>query len=444
MRAQVRLDRSGPGGSRRSLGVLLVVLLLLIAVPALALCPASTGSPTNIMDNIAQQLSRNCWSCQLYSSVYYGMRSLVTTTYATLVGSDLGGPALGITIVAVTLLVRFIPFLVGTQDSVETIAGLRMFFFRISIVFIVFLTTGSASVMGPNGIASNFYVDGPLALGTAVAESLSSVTSAALATSTGQPNNSLFGTYGSVPGGSGSTVDMGGFAQEHVRAAQTILGNLHQMGVAGMLTGLWLGLEDPNVSILTPGLAIVCLSASLFMTWTFFIFTLTFGLKYIDALIRAMLIFSLAPFFIFLWIFDSTRSMAVQALKSGLALAGVFAVSGIVFTMAYYILALGYSTVFKDAGGQFPGLQTVLCDLNSVVIANTIGSAGQGGSLNWMSYFYLIGSASMATACASLAFDLAGQIFDFGSAELGVSGMVTRDLQSGMSGVMGAIKRAGS
>ena len=415
-------------------------LLLAGTGAADAACAPGGAGTSGMITTIAGQLMDNCWSCSLYSTLYFGMRSLVNTTYATLVSGNLGGPALGITIVAIAAMFRFLPFLVGSEHSENMVAGLRLFAFRISIVFIVFLGSASASVMAPNGILSDFFVDGPLALGTAVAESLSTVTSTALAQSTSQPNISLFGTYGSVPGGGNADMDGGnsGFAAEHVRAATTILYNLHQMGVVGIVMGLWLGLEDPNVTVTQPGVMTVVMSAALFMTYTFFMFTLTFGLKYIDALIRAMLIFSLTPLFVFLWIFDSTRAMAVQALKSGLALAGMFAVSGVVFTTAYYILELGYYNAFANQGVSFTGLQATLCSLNATSVANLIGATGQGASLNWMAYFYLVGSATLATACASLTFDLAAQIFDFGSAEMGVGSAVQNDLNSGAQSVFRA------
>jgi hypothetical protein len=387
------------------------------------------------------------------------MRNLVNSSYAQLISPSLGATSLGITIVAIVLMVKFLPFLSSKEDSAETIASLRIFLFRVTVVFLGFLganasggigASGVPDVVGPNGIASNFYIDGPLAMGTAIGASLSTVSSGALSTATGQPGpgvggGGLFGTYGSGVSAGGASDDLNAtFASAHVAAAQTMLLNMHQMGIIGIAVAVWLAVEDPNVSIWNPGVAVVIEAAALFMIWVFFMFTLTFGLKYIDALIRAMLIFSLMPLFMFLWIFDSTRSMSVQALKSGLALAGVFAVSGIVFTVAFFIMQLGYANAFANQNVAFAGMASMLsslCTPGSTQIATMIGSTGQGASLNWMAYFYLVGTASIATACAGLAFDLAAQIFDFGrSADMGIASAVEADLQSSSQRVMRTVR----
>ena len=418
-----------------------------VAVPAdsSAQSTASCASNTDQISSIAQQLMQQsaCWSCQLYASVYGGMHQIVDASYQAITSGGVGATAFGITIVAIVLMARFVPFLIGTGDAAETIAGMRMYFLRVSIVFIVFLGTSSYTVMDSGGIGSNFFLDGPLAAGTDVGMMLSTATTGALASAAGAPSGtSLFGSpqmsatsgpCASIAAGSGLT----SFAAEHCVAATSMLYNLHQMGAIGIITGMWMILEDPNVSFLFHlGTSIVVVCAGGFLAWTFFMFTVSFGLRYIDALVRATLIFSLTPIFMFLWIFDSTRSMAAQALKSGFALAGVFAVSGIVFSIAYYILLLGFQNAFQQ-GINFSGLVSIICSsgagqgLATFLTGNAQGA--QGGSLNWMAYFYLIGSGSMATACASLTFDLAAQIFDFGGAELGIGRAVQADAQGAVS-----------
>ena len=327
----------------------------------------------------------------------------------------------------------------GSQETTETIAGLRIFLFRVAAVFVVFLGANGASTVGPNGVISNFFVDGPLALATSMAESLSNNTARVLASGLGQSNSALFGTYGG-PGGVGSGGDMGSYAQAHVMAATTMLNNMHQMGIVGIVMALWMGLMDPNVSVQTPQLAIVSEGAALFMLYTFFMFTLTFGLRYMDALIRSMLTFRLTPVFLFLWIFDATRGMAVQAMRSGLALAAIFAVSGVVFTVAYFILQLGFANAFNNQGQNFAGLSAALCAMNNSDVANLMGTQSQGSSLNWMTYFYLTGSAALATACATLTFELATQIFDFKGSDLGVAKAVSEDMQAGLRTTLKGIR----
>jgi hypothetical protein len=404
---------------------------------ARAQCAGNSDQVSAIANAIMQPSA--CWSCQLYGSVYSGMHAIVTATYQSLVSGPVGATVFGITIVGIAIMTRMLPFLIGTGDPLETIASMRLFFFRIAVAFLGFLTVGSASTMSDNGIASNWFVDGPLAAGTALGQTLSTATASALATASGTAGTNLFGgTGGAVPAACNFTpgsVATGGtgmqsFATMHCQAATSMLYNLHRMGTIGIDTAMWLLLEDPSVSFWQPGTSAVIIGAGLFLAWTFFLFTVSFGLRYIDALIRAMLIFSLTPVFVFLWIFDSTRSMAVQALKSGFALSGVFAISGIVYSIAYYILLLGYQNAFQQQGLDFQGLMNLVCGANGGAFAQSVGSTGQGGSLNWMAYFYLVGSGSLATACASLTFDLAAQIFDFGNAEMGVGQAVQRDATS--------------
>jgi hypothetical protein len=446
---------SGSSRNRPNVRLFLAALTILFFSGGIAFAQCKPSAGADMISTVSAQLMTNCWSCQLYSSIFYGLRAMVNTSYGALIGVDagtMGAPILGITILAITLMVKFIPFLTGSQDSFELITSLRLFLMRVSIVFLVFIGADGITTVEANGVVSNFLIDGPLAMGTAVAESLSNTTSTALEKNvqslSGATTGSLFGTPNPItPAETGGNADMNGgtsgFAAEHVRAAETILMNLHQMGVIGLVTGLWLAIEDPDISKVEIGTTVVGMSAALFMIWTFFLYTLTFGLKYIDALIRSMLIFSLSPLFFYLWIFDSTRGMAIQALKSGLSLACVWAVSGVVYTVAFYILELGYLNAFANQGMDFAGLQQLFCNLDAFgtnSIASLIGVSGQGASINWMTYFYLVGSASVATACASMAFDLAGQIFAFQSADMGIANSVKSGLSSGVNQAMNTLR----
>jgi len=272
-----------------------------------------------------------------------------------------------------------------------------------------------------NGIISDFFVDGPLAAGSEIGKELAN----SVATALNMSSAKLTSTSGS------------NFAEMHVSATKELLGKIHALGAAGIVTGVWLMLEGATqlagANILT-ALAVGIVGFA--MLWMFFMFTVTFGLRYIDALVRSMMIFALMPVFAVLWIFDSTRDVAIRALKGGLALAAVFAVSGVVFMLAVFIMQQGFSKAFSlgGSGGMSTGSLTdaALAAISSGGFNFLQGQSGSATSLNWLSCAYLMGCGSLAIACARMAFDIAGQIFSLGRAETGVGREMEGRVESGI------------
>ena len=412
--------------------------------------------------------AKSCWACELYENVYVGMRSIVSQSYGYFVGGNAGAIALGTTLLAIALMVKVLPILTGTAGPAETGAKLKLFLMRIAIVFLVFLTTSTANLLSnpstsdpgtgsdpgigtglvdtagdanhsditptdgvnqtnPN-IVSDWFVDGPLALGTAVATDLANVATTALSKSGGSSSATSPMADSSVT----VTSQSNSLATAHIKAAKSMLLNIHKLGVAGIITGIWIATDGAGhqmgANIITVFAAV---AVGIMITWLFFMFTLTFGLRYIDALIRSMMIFSLMPIFLYLWIFDSTREIATRALRSGLALAAVFAVSGVVFTVASYIMGLGFNKAFQLSGGGLDtnALQGALAQVKGGAFNFLSGSSGSATTLNWMSFCYLAGSASLAISCAKLAFDVASQLFQVGQTELGIGNAVAGEVE---------------
>ena len=437
---------------------------------------------------------KSCWSCELYESVFFGMRQIVTASYGYFVGtssdgstSTTGAMGLAISVLTIAVLVKVLPIAMGSGGA-ETGAKLRLFFLRVTIAFGVFLssaayqgvqnptldggggtssdpgiqlglqdtnqgdgppagaTSGGSTTANP---ASDWFIDGPLALGTQIASDLAGVASKALSSSGGTSGGSgtslMTGasvTNSSSGGGSSS------LATTHVTAAKSMLLNLHKLGVAGIVVGVWMTIQGASQLFSSnPITAFTAGIVGIMIAWLFFMFTITFGLRYIDALIKSMMIFALMPLFVFLWIFDSTRDIAVKALKAGLALAAVFAVSGVVFSVAVFILGLGFSKAFNSGGSGLDtsSLSSALKQVSAGGFSFLAGNSGSASSFNWLSLCYLVGSASLAIACAQMSFDLAASLFSTGQADLGIGKAVGEEITSvadkGKGAVLGAISR---
>lgn len=474
-----------------------------IALGALfAACLSLTGAPAAAADgagsrfeSIAQQLAKDdaCWSCKIYGEVFTGLRKVVNSAYGFFTdnqqigngpdcpvdpsslgikddavgqggstlrdisggglsvttptatasggtsscasgGGGAGGIlALGVTILAIAVMIKVLPIAIGTQDPRQVSSGLRMFLLRVAVIFTIFLSASSAALLKDDGFLSVFIVDGPLAVGTEIGVKLANASAEAMNAPAAKIETSGQDGY-----------DNEGFSLgvSHVRAAKAMLLKMHQLGVAGIITGVWMILEgagnqtSPNI-ISWLGTFV----AGVVLTGVFFMFTITFALRYLDALIRSMLIFSLMPIFAFLWIFDSTRDIAIRALKAGLALGAVFAVSGVVFSVAIFIMQLGFKKAFDSSGG--PGttglttesLQNTLNSIAGGAYNFLGGTGGSASSINWLSFFYLLGSAAMAIACAKMAFDVAGSLFSIGRTETGMG----RELEGEVSGAAGSV-----
>lgn len=409
------------------------------------------SNPTDVVSSLASNLLKesSCWSCQLYGSVYKGMHTLVHASYDKFVDQSTGGILLVVTILSCALVMRILPFLTTTRGEYEMIAGLRMFFFRIVAVFSLVLLVPASTALGGGGLVSDFVIDGPLAIGTSIGEVLSTSTMRAFPTFTssadGGSMTSLFGSAWSLEPTS-SNADMLSFQNAHIAGAQTLLFNMHELGSVGIVVSAWLLLDnsssDNNQS---SGVSMATYSAALYMLFVFFKFTFSFGLQYIDALVRSMIIFSLIPVFAVLWIFDCTRPMAVQAVRSSLALAGVFAASGAVYSIAFFIMYYGYKNAFQN---QMPGLSNLagmMCGVNKSVVSSLFVSVAEGSSnvntVNWMSFFYLVGSATLATACARLPLEVSQEIFAFGGSEMGLARSVSENMGDAVQKGLGALRK---
>ncbi|TAL79968.1 MAG: hypothetical protein EPN75_08745 [Beijerinckiaceae bacterium] len=403
------------------------------------------------------------------------MRQLVDQSYQFFVQSNSSAMALATTILALAVLIRVLPILLGTEDAHRAMAGLRLFFVRIVVIFTVFL--GSTVVSSSGSMISDWFVDGPLAAGTELGTKLAQVVSTVLPVQGGNPmgsdlssgdsggSNATFGTDpgislglvdtdqgdgGGSTGAAGSTttpsstaVDLG---TQHVTAAKAILYQLHELGVAGIVTGLWLAMTAPGQIGANPVTMVTLIIVGLMMATQFFMFTVTFGLRYVDALIRSMLIFSLMPIFAFLWIFDSTREIAMKAVKTGLSLAAVFMVSGVVYTIAILIMEVGFQKAFNNSSNGATGsistasLQSVLSQINGGAFSFLNGNSGTSSSLNWLSLFYLMGCGMVAISCAKLAFEIASALFNFERAELGIG----REVEGEVVGAAQQMRGAGT
>ena len=414
----------------------------ILILAALAL-PWRAHADDSTVNSIATQISApaSCWSCQLYGVVYNGMHVLVQSSYASFVsGSSSGAVAFGLTILAIVLIVKMLPILIGSAEHHQSVSHIRLFLFRVFVVGLLLLSTAATTVVANDGILSDWLIDGPLAIGTALGGDLANAAVNGLGSAFGGglgAGTSMFSGYtdpNAVATPAGASFGVG-----HVLAAQGMLYHLHLLGCVGIITGVWIAIANPQINILHPINSAILIVAGAFLAFVFFRFTVFFGLRYIDALIRSMVIFALLPLFLFLWIFDGTRQIAIQALRAGLSLAAVFAVSGVVFTAAYFIMYLAFQNVFANQGMAFAGLTSVLQSIGQGQFANLIGQAGQGdGSINWLGYFYLLGAGSMATACADLAFKLSEQLFDFGASGMNIAEGVREDMGTAGSMAMSA------
>jgi type IV secretory pathway VirB6-like protein len=218
--------------------------------------------------------------------------------------------------------------------------------------------------------------------------------------------------------------------------------------VAGIASGTWLVTEAPrtmnNPSWGALGAVIV---AGLIMTVAFLFFTITFGLRYLDALVRAGLTLALLPVFLFFWIFQSTRSIAHAGLRSLLYMGAVFAASGFVFVICNEIMNFGFS---KALGSNVTadGSQAFLNAMSQGGFNWFVGTGSGGDEANWLSFFYLMGAWGLSTKAASIVFQLAEEITQFQGGLTGAGKETEADLKdkasTGMNIAGGGAKMVGS
>ena len=152
-------------------------------------------------------------------------------------------------------------------------------------------------------------------------------------------------------------------------------------------------------------------------------FTISFGLRYVDALLRAMVSLSLFPIFLILWVFDTTRSIAFSAFRNVLFMAVLFAVSGFLFVLAMSVMNVGCETVIKQACNA--------SELAGAAMFDT-SSSSQTPTFNYVSYLFLVGCCGVAIGIASSAFKIAQELTLGSEGEIGI-GTATGDKMSGMA-----------
>lgn len=405
------------------------------------------SASSDSVSSLATKLSdvSSCWSCQLYSAVYKGMHGLVEASYNEFVDASNGGLLLVVTLFSCAFVMKFMTFLTTLNGEYEMIADLRMFVFRIAVVFTMVLLVSGTSAVGSGGMVSDFIMDGPLALGTEVGRLLSTASMKVFPGITGTDGSTLTSLFGTVNENMTDQSNMFSFQAAHLQAATQALFQLHEMGAIGVVVSAWLLLMN-HYTVGSAGNDLVMFGASMYLLFVFFKFMFAFGLQYIEALVRSMIIFSLLPVFAVMWVFNSTRPIAINAVRSGLSLAGVFAMSGVVYSLAFFIMYYGYKNAFQNQGLPFTGLVSVLCNINQGAVASLMssvdGSSGtSGNTVNWMSFFYLVGSATMATACASLPFEISEQVFAFGRGGSDISDRVQADMGSASSMIRDLARR---
>ena len=164
-----------------------------------------------------------------------------------------------------------------------------------------------------------------------------------------------------------------------------------------MTGGIWTATQLPSSEGMGLISRITYMIGGVILAMIYFMLTVTFGFRYVDALVRMMVVGSLVPIFVFLWIFDGTRQIAMKALRQVLFAATAFAVSGVVVVVAAYVIVAGYAQAF-------PG--------NSDVFSPSFWSAQKVGSFDWMAYFYIVGCALVVTNLSKAIFSIASELVE--------------------------------
>ncbi|MBD2745760.1 hypothetical protein IC232_03525 [Microvirga sp. BT688] len=374
---------------------------------------------------VVKKLNNSCWSCDTYVAIFGALMGLAGETFSYFVESR---EIIGLAVVVLSIILVIKIFLIisapAAQDFNSAYGDVFKYMGRVAVVFLVFLNPLTASALKSGDSehpAKVLFVDGPLMLGTEVGRLLVEETSAI--TKAKIQNK----TCAAPTTGSGS---LSSFATDHLKTACNLLWSFHSMGVAGIASGTWLMFEAP-VSMNNPsiGALISVILAGFVMTLAFLWFTITFGLRYLDALVRAGLTLALLPVFLFFWVFGSTRSIAHAGLRSILYMGAVFAASGFVFVICNEIMNYGFakalgSSVSSNASEAF---------MNSMGGGGFnwfigTGAGSNGGEANWLSFFYLMGAWGLATKAATIVFQLAGELVEFQGGLSGAGQEAEKDL----------------
>jgi hypothetical protein len=385
-----------------------------------------------------------CWSCSAYSSLFQNLHKIITTMYKTLVEQTPALMTLSAIILMIVLVFKMAKLLASPfqQHHGGEWRQIYSYLLRIAVIYPVFLISASTAGVEDNGQFSpvtDLFISGPLALGSQLGATMAKVScgidsarmnrfpACQVANSQGSTGSSTSATTpgsgiggGSTGSSSGSTTPGSGVAgpttpgsysaleAQHLALAQSILYSFHRIGIAGIGAGVWAATQLPS----TQGTNIITrfayLIAGVILASTYFMLTLTFGFRYVDALIRMFVVGSLLPIFLFLWIFEGTRRIAHAALKQMLFAGAAFAVAGLVVTISAYIMIAGFEQAFGAGQGS------------EAMFNVDFWSSQMSGQWDWMKYFYMLGCAIIVTNLSKAVFSIAGQLVETDGNSLGI------------------------
>ena len=383
------------------------------------------GAVGGKVTEVVKRLNNSCWSCDTYVSIFGALMGLAGETFSYFVETrEIVGFAAVVLMIILAIKLSLIINAPAGQDFNAAYGDVFKYMGRVAVIFLVFLNPLTAKALKGNDEehpAKVLFVDGPLMLGTEVGrllvEETSAITKAKIQNKTCAPPTTGAGSLSS-------------FATDHLKTACNLLWSFHSMGVAGIASGTWLMFEAP-VSMDKPSIGALfsVIIAGFVMTLAFLWFTITFGLRYLDALVRAGLTLALLPVFLFLWVFERSRSIAHAGLRSILYMGAVFAASGFVFVICNEIMNYGFAKALGTSVSSNSS-EAFLKAMGEGGFNWFIGTGGgsNGGEANWLSFFYLMGAWGLASKAATIVFQLAGELVDFQGGLTGAGQEAEKDL----------------
>jgi hypothetical protein len=341
-----------------------------------------------------------CWSCKTYKSLYDGLHQILVNMYESLV--DKTTEIVGFAMIILMIVLCFKVLKIIASPFRENLSaewlGVYTFLIRCAVIFPVFLfssTTAGVKESGEFSPVSDLFISGPLALGTEIGVRLAQASCSI--GKDGQLTALPICQAASATGSSSGSSTLTDLGKAHQAKAESILFTFHKIGVTGITGGIWTATQLPS----SEGMGIISRGAyfigGVILALIYFMLTITFGFRYVDALVRMMVVGSLVPIFVFLWIFEGTRSIAQKALRQVLFAATAFAVSGVIVVVAAYVIVAGYAQAFPNGGDVF---------------SPAFWSKQQTGDFDWMAYFYIAGCALVVTNLSKAIFSIAAELVE--------------------------------
>lgn len=394
------------------------------------------GSGGDKLQEIVASLKQTCWSCEVYSRVHGGVSMLMSDTFKYLTRTpEIAGVLALILMIALgfkILKVIGTPFTPSVGAEWSRIYG---FLARIAFVFLFLFGIGAVEAMsgdttqgeGVNPIRFIF-IDFPVGVGTEIGcQFIKIASSAGSGGSTIAANCEGAGNAGlGLAGGAEQTM-----MSKHREQAVAILRGIHEMSIQVVSIGIWLATEAPfkvGAGGLTAFFAVG--AAGIALVAMFFWFSISFGFRYIDALVRTTIAAVFLPVYLYLWIFDNQRSRAVEAIKMLAYVGAVFAASGIVFVIADQIMCLGLSSAL---GGS---CKSVASAASSGGFDKLIGNNG----VQWSAIFILVGTGGLVVKLAGTVFSVANILIS-SDVDTGAGAGAESAMRSGMGSLVPGMKR---